>query len=198
MDNSLQPRADPEGGPPDGNFTIYLIPPIVVSASLVVIVALNFYLRRRRNRQLARIPPVSTRPLAPRVTEISKALLDTIPLVPFQNQANFTAGTAAGGVESGPQTPHARLPPPENQSDHLEVAGLTAPELHGANNAVCPVCSENFTPGQLLRVLRCGHQFHPPCVDPWLLERSSTCPMCRSDLSLTQKDIPVTDLTNEV
>lgn len=187
---------------PDDNFTFYyLIPPIVVSASLVVLVALNFYLRRRRDRQLARIPPVSTRPLAPRLTEITKTLLDAIPVAPFQSPANCAAGTATADVELGSEAPRTRLPPPENQSDQSEVSGWTVPGLPGPSNVVCPVCTENFAPGQLLRVLPCGHQFHPPCVDPWLLERSSTCPMCRSDLrsSLTPKSISATtELNNGV
>ena len=29
--------------------------------------------------------------------------------------------------------------------------------------------------------LRCGHEFHDGCVQPWLEERSSLCPMCKRD-----------------
>jgi hypothetical protein len=28
-----------------------------------------------------------------------------------------------------------------------------------------------------VRVLPCQHQFHPPCVDPWLVNVSGTCPL---------------------
>ncbi|KAJ8104245.1 hypothetical protein POJ06DRAFT_279736 [Lipomyces tetrasporus] len=48
----------------------------------------------------------------------------------------------------------------------------------------CPICFEPFLPGQDLRVLPCHHGFHAACVDPWLLNSSSQCPLCRVDLNL--------------
>lgn len=44
---------------------------------------------------------------------------------------------------------------------------------------VCAVCLGEFAGGDRVRVLpRCGHGFHAPCVDAWLLSRGS-CPTCR-------------------
>ncbi|KAH7114577.1 hypothetical protein B0J13DRAFT_240260 [Dactylonectria estremocensis] len=47
----------------------------------------------------------------------------------------------------------------------------------------CSICTEDFEEGMKLRSLPCGHAFHPHCVDPWLLERAETCPMCRHNVS---------------
>ncbi|KAL7939927.1 hypothetical protein V8C42DRAFT_163735 [Trichoderma barbatum] len=47
----------------------------------------------------------------------------------------------------------------------------------------CSICTEMFEEGIRLRSLPCGHLFHPTCVDPWLLERSVTCPLCRRNLT---------------
>lgn len=44
------------------------------------------------------------------------------------------------------------------------------------------MCTEDFVRGDNARVLPCDHKFHPDCIDPWLLNVSSTCPMCRVDL----------------
>ncbi|THH07795.1 hypothetical protein EW146_g9204 [Bondarzewia mesenterica] len=47
----------------------------------------------------------------------------------------------------------------------------------------CPICIVDFEEGDDLRVLPCEghHKFHQTCVDPWLLELSSSCPICRQD-----------------
>jgi hypothetical protein len=54
---------------------------------------------------------------------------------------------------------------------------------HGAREEeeedVCAICLGEFADGEKVRVLpRCGHGFHVPCVDAWLLSRGS-CPTCR-------------------
>lgn len=46
----------------------------------------------------------------------------------------------------------------------------------------CTICTDEFEPGEDIRVLPCDHRFHPACVDPWLLNVSGTCPLCRIDL----------------
>jgi Ring finger domain len=45
----------------------------------------------------------------------------------------------------------------------------------------CPICIMDFEEGDDLRLLPCEgkHRFHQSCVDPWLLELSSSCPICR-------------------
>ncbi|KAH7925532.1 hypothetical protein BV22DRAFT_1064759 [Leucogyrophana mollusca] len=47
----------------------------------------------------------------------------------------------------------------------------------------CPICIVDFEEGDDLRVLPCEgkHRFHQQCVDPWLLELSGSCPICRHD-----------------
>ncbi|KZT72240.1 hypothetical protein DAEQUDRAFT_763345 [Daedalea quercina L-15889] len=47
----------------------------------------------------------------------------------------------------------------------------------------CPICIVDFEEGDDLRVLPCEgkHRFHRDCVDQWLLELSSSCPICRQD-----------------
>ncbi|TFK21960.1 hypothetical protein FA15DRAFT_54519 [Coprinopsis marcescibilis] len=47
----------------------------------------------------------------------------------------------------------------------------------------CPICIVDFEEGDDIRVLPCEgkHCFHQTCVDPWLLELSSSCPICRHD-----------------
>ncbi|PFH51481.1 hypothetical protein AMATHDRAFT_80212 [Amanita thiersii Skay4041] len=37
---------------------------------------------------------------------------------------------------------------------------------------------------QPLRLLQCGHVFHKPCLDPWLIDVSGRCPVCQQAVSL--------------
>ncbi|KAG8987137.1 hypothetical protein FRB90_003566 [Tulasnella sp. 427] len=50
---------------------------------------------------------------------------------------------------------------------------------------ICPICITEFEEGDDLRVLPCDgkHKFHRDCVDPWLLQVSSLCPLCREDFT---------------
>ncbi|OCH95110.1 hypothetical protein OBBRIDRAFT_768211 [Obba rivulosa] len=52
----------------------------------------------------------------------------------------------------------------------------------------CPICIVDFEEGDDLRVLPCEghHRFHQGCVDQWLLELSSSCPLCRQDFHVLE------------
>ncbi|KAH7393766.1 hypothetical protein BKA64DRAFT_710090 [Cadophora sp. MPI-SDFR-AT-0126] len=60
----------------------------------------------------------------------------------------------------------AQRPPLQTQSHSLE----------------CPICVDGFVQGEEIRMLPCTHRFHLACIDPWLLDASGTCPVCRYDL----------------
>jgi hypothetical protein len=53
--------------------------------------------------------------------------------------------------------------------------------LDAIGRETCPICIVDFEEGDDLRLLPCEgkHRFHQDCVDPWLLELSSSCPICR-------------------
>lgn len=49
-------------------------------------------------------------------------------------------------------------------------------------NITCSICDELFVPTDDVYVTPCGHVFHFVCVTQWL-ERASTCPQCRAELT---------------
>ena len=43
----------------------------------------------------------------------------------------------------------------------------------------CPICFEDYQKDETVRVLKCGHQYHPKCIDLWLMECKMVCPLCQ-------------------
>lgn len=161
----------------------------------------------RAHRNPARYGPrtaLGGRPRQSRAKGLARAMLETLPIVKFGDPEPAKAGSsrdveladthdtsavpaadgtkesskdaptvplaAAGlGMESGMGTAESR------KSD--EAAAIKEAEVE------CSICTEIFSAGDDVRVLPCQHKFHPACIDPWLLNVSGTCPLCRHDLN---------------
>ena len=93
------------------------------------------------------------------------------------------ASTSTSPVSVRPRPRPAREP----SSAPAEEAPL--PDQIGRET--CPICIVDFEEGDDLRVLPCDghHRFHTTCVDPWLLELSTSCPLCRQDFVALQNII---------
>jgi hypothetical protein len=48
----------------------------------------------------------------------------------------------------------------------------------GGGDAECSICFGLYNEGEEIRKLTCGHHFHQPCVDEWLLGHQNRCPLC--------------------
>lgn len=121
---------------------------------------------------------------------------DSEPKPSSQQTAHLTAMGAA--VSSRPATPRlitdeASTSSPVINPSNPNSPPPTAPETPTSakeptsDSLSCSICTEDFTLGEELRVLPCNHKFHPLCVDPWLLNVSGTCPLCRIDLRPTHQ-----------
>lgn len=85
-------------------------------------------------------------------------------------------------AHSAEVVPPAR-PRPSRQPSTKQSNDPVMPDAIGRET--CPICIVDFEEGDDLRVLPCAghHRFHQYCVDPWLLELSSSCPICRQGAS---------------
>jgi len=50
------------------------------------------------------------------------------------------------------------------------------------NSDFCTICQENYSDDSQLKILPCGHFFHCDCIEPWLLNCSNLCPICRKKI----------------
>ncbi|KAK0732655.1 hypothetical protein B0T21DRAFT_349640 [Apiosordaria backusii] len=116
-------------------------------------------------------------------------------------------GTRLSAIPEEPKTPKTPKTPAKRQSEALGTVLESEDDAPGATPAVavpkdakadgdgirdgkriseehlgCSICTEDFLVGEDVRVLPCDHKFHPPCIDPWLINVSGTCPLCRLDL----------------
>lgn len=73
----------------------------------------------------------------------------------------------------------AATPRPQGTTNASAAVAQVMPDQIGRET--CPICIVDFEEGDDLRVLPCEgkHVFHQQCVDQWLLELSSSCPICR-------------------
>jgi len=99
------------------------------------------------------------------------------------------AASTSSGTREQSEHPDARVVPrvkplgqpttPQASQSSTHNTDPLMPEAIGRET--CPICIVDFQEGDELRVLPCEgkHSFHQACVDPWLLELSSSCPLCR-------------------
>lgn len=160
----------------------------------------------RAHRHPERYGPRNTagRPRQSRARGIARAMLDTIPIVKFgdphdekvdavkgdvelgMDPDQHTAGKATECVETNETTRQSTQAGQTNadkehnkeiKTEHTREVGSSSEPTHDTGNYVCPICTDDFVKGQDIRVLPCNHQFHPECIDPWLVNVSGTCPL---------------------
>ena len=59
--------------------------------------------------------------------------------------------------------------------------GKGAPRDVQYSQPTCPICLDDYVSGETnVRELPCNHIFHPECIDPFLRDNSSLCPVCKN------------------
>jgi hypothetical protein len=93
------------------------------------------------------------------------------------------ADGAGGSVPPPPPPPASESPRSRARPAQAPTEDPVMPDAIGRET--CPICIVDFEEGEAVRVLPCNgaHRFHKECVDPWLLELSSSCPICRQDFA---------------
>ncbi|OAL23718.1 hypothetical protein AYO20_10923 [Fonsecaea nubica] len=110
-----------------------------------------------------------------RAKGITRAILDTIPIVRFTEKTNTELESVELGNAKIANQIHEDVAgqTPKYSGDDSGSATLTelngAPVLDGERGLRCSICTEDFSIGEQVRLLPCSHKYHPACIDPWLL-----------------------------
>lgn len=154
---------------------------VIVLAVLIVAVsgtsvAMHIIQRRRRRDLHRRVlnGEVDLEVLGVKRLNVSQQILDKFPVYTYTAaRSSEVDDPAASKVEA---ETGVKAAPVVNTSSVPAVAGSTS----SLSQPTCPICLDDFEPNETqVRELPCHHIFHPDCVDTFLLEHSSLCPMCK-------------------
>ena len=181
---------------------LYSITGIITALFLIIIVVGAVRAHRHPERYGPR--HVIGRPRQSRAKGIARAMLDTLPIVKFDDKddnkpADPTRDVELGSTNAAPAEQassaadgaKAAETVPSHESGEASTAVKTVPAGEGEtqpaagqssanpidDGLACSVCTDDFVKGQDIRLLPCKHKFHPECIDPWLLNVSGTCPL---------------------
>jgi Ring finger domain len=101
---------------------------------------------------------------------------------PRHEESALAAVPREGSPVSGSSSPRANI---------LDASADPATKEAREGELTCSICTEDFVAGEDLRALPCGHRFHQICLDPWLMNYGTSCPLCRISLgpnSSSQED----------
>ncbi|KAJ6172052.1 hypothetical protein N7470_001119 [Penicillium chermesinum] len=200
----VDPTSSGGSSPNTAMIILYSITGIITALFLGIIITGAVRAHRHPERYGPR--RVAGRPRQSRARGIARAMLETIPIVKFGDEPADGVDGAKRDIEmEGSEAPSREHSPPRSENAEIEQLPNPAdaelpkqpatptPEskgetTHDTGNFSCPICTDDFIKGQDLRVLPCNHQFHPECIDPWLVNVSGTCPLCRIDLNPSKAD----------
>ena len=67
-----------------------------------------------------------------------------------------------------------------NENDLNDIPEQKYSEISTEFNT-CSICQDELTKDNVIRQLNCSHIYHKECIDKYLLEYSSKCPICRAE-----------------
>ncbi|KAI9820226.1 MAG: hypothetical protein M1827_005848 [Pycnora praestabilis] len=209
-------NGDPLGPSPTTAVAMIILYSITgVITALFLIIIITGAVRAHRHPERYGPRNIVGRARQSRAKGIARAMLETLPIVKFgENQPDKPAGQdvelgstngSARTRENGEQpVGEGETPAYIDATEHgsapvAPAAGAMSEQIETIKDEGlgCSICTDDFVKGQDIRVLPCDHKFHPECIDPWLLNVSGTCPLCRVDLRPTVSNTADATATTE-
>ncbi|CAN9331498.1 hypothetical protein CC77DRAFT_1019363 [Alternaria alternata] len=179
-------------------FLVIVLAVLLVAVSITSLV-MHIIQRRRRNDLRERVlnGQVDLEALGVKRLTVSQQVLDKLPI-----HTHTAPAVAAAAASNEPEkTTATQAPNHAHDLPHAAVdaeTGYKGPQLLRHSSAptiptvptsgtsaswsqpTCPICMDDFEVDETqVRELPCHHIFHPECIDTFLLNHSSLCPMCK-------------------
>jgi Ring finger domain len=179
------------GGPALPSLWVFLIIVLGILLAVAGITSLIMHLIQRKHRRdlQRRITrgEVNLEALGIKRLNVPQELLDKMPRYVY---------TSKDGAAQQLATKEASTSQPGNLDAAETAARAALPKREVPfTQPTCSICLDDFEHNQtIVRELPCSHIFHPECIDGFLRDNSSLCPMCKK--SALPQGYLVTDVTN--
>ncbi|KAM3086497.1 hypothetical protein ACMFMG_000630 [Clarireedia jacksonii] len=179
---------------------------LIIIAVLVLMLAVTsgsmHYIQRSRRRALRRrvqTGEVNLEALGIKRLTVPQHVIDNMPLFTYNfrseqlpavpkdptaltiHESQYTSENDTATIPTSTTSNNVQPVTQPNNEDNLTLA--QDHRLVPFSQPTCPICLDDFEAAiTLIRELPCGHIFHPDCIDPFLSNNSSLCPMCKKSV----------------
>ena len=174
---------------------------IIIGVLLVVITATSFVMhwlasqRRALLRRRVISGEVNLEGMGIKRLTVPMAFIDTFPLFTYHYEPEDHSPPASPTSRKSPRPalasmgdridptdqPASPVPGRTNPASEKEVDSPLVSTIPTNFQPMCAICLEPFQNRvTIIREVPCGHIFHPECIDEFLSECSSLCPLCKA------------------
>lgn len=160
---------------------------LIVLAILIFIIgstsfAMHWIQRRRRERLRRRVATgeVDLEALGIKRLTVPQEVLEKMPAYVYNLGGNEKQDEAGVMESTGASVYPPSISPTSEDAYTISTSTTHAHKGQLYSQPTCAICLDDYTPGEtMVRELPCRHIFHPECIDSFLRENSSLCPLCK-------------------
>ncbi|PSK51931.1 hypothetical protein B9Z65_3198 [Elsinoe australis] len=165
---------------------IFLVVILAVLVSIVGIIssAMHFIQRRRRQQLRRRVAngEVDLEVLGVKRLLVPQEILNKMPVYPYEKAGAVTASSLDEERKSASPSPNP-IGKKNHETETINKHGhgrMPSMATNHFDQPACAICLDDFVANEaMVRELPCEHIFHPECVDVFLTQNSSLCPLCK-------------------
>ncbi|PVH91680.1 hypothetical protein DM02DRAFT_331174 [Periconia macrospinosa] len=162
---------------------------VIVLGLLIVVIggtslAMHVLQRRRRNNLRQRIinGEVDLEAIGVKRLTVPQQFLEKLPLYTYSGPSD-AEDAEKNLAQASVQTKDVASPKAQPQSSQTAIPNSAPPTDPSFSQSTCSICLDDFEPQECqVRELPCHHIYHADCIDPFLLNNSSLCPLCKQSV----------------